>query len=63
MKVGDLVKWGPTVDYDHEWSDWVGIIIREIPGTDQVKVIMWNKDDNIRTSNPKRDLRLAYESR
>ena len=63
MKVGDLVKWGSTVDCGQEWSDWVGIIVGEIPGTDQVKVIMWNKDDNIRTSNPKRDLRLAYESR
>ncbi len=63
MKVGELVKWGPTVDSYHEWCDWVGLIIREIPGTDEVKVIRWNRDGNIITSNPKRDLRLAYESR
>ncbi len=63
MKVGDLVKYGPTVDCYQEWADWIGVIIGEIPGTDERKIIMWNKDNNIRTSNPKRDLRLAYESR
>ena len=62
MKVGDLVKWnsGLTGNEDH-WRDWMGLIVREIPGTDEMKVIVWNKDSNVRTSNPARDLRLAYE--
>ena len=58
MKVGDLVK------YNHpDWLGWYGIVIREIPGTVERKVVMWNRDNNVVTSNPKRDLELISESR
>ena len=58
MKVGDLVR------YNHpKWYHWYGLIIKEIPGTDEIKVVMWNKDNNVVTSNPKRDLELVNESR
>ena len=58
MKVGDLVK------YNHpNWPGWYGIVIREIPGTVERKVVMWNRDNNVVTSNPKRDLELISESR
>ena len=58
MKVGDLVK------YNHpDWPGWYGIVIREIPGTEERKVVMWNRDNNVVTSNPKRDLELISESR
>ena len=58
MKVGDLVK------YDHHnWSDWYGIILREIPGTDERRMVMWNRDNSVVTSTPKRDLELINESR
>ncbi len=36
MKVGDLVRWSN--------SDWIGVVIREIPGTAENKVVMWNKN-------------------
>ena len=58
MKVGDLVK------YNHpDWPGWYGIVIREIPGTEERKVVMWNRDNNVVTSNPKRHLELISESR
>ena len=58
MKVGDLVK------YNHpNWHNWYGTIIREIPGTEEYKQVMWFRDNNVRTSTPKRDLELISESR
>ena len=44
MKLGDLVG------YDHyAWRDWVGIIVREIPGTENYKMVAWSKNDGWRT--------------
>ena len=58
MKVGDLVK------YNHpKWSNWYGLIIKEMPGTEEYKQVMWNRDNNVITSNPKRDLEVINESR
>ena len=58
MKVGDLVR------YNHPlWYHWHGLVLKEIPGTDEIKVVMWNKDNNVVTSNPKRDLELVSERR
>jgi len=37
MKIGDLVKWKA----DDCYLEWVGVIIREIPGTAQRKVVYW----------------------
>ena len=68
IKLGSLVVWSPGLTsayHENPWSSWVGIVIREIPGTSEVKVVHWNAQENggkvVRTSNPKRDLRLAYE--
>ena len=58
MKVGDLVRYA----YAH-WSDWYGIIVREIPGTDERRMVMWNRDNSVITSTPKRDLELVNEAR
>ena len=53
MQAGNLVR------YDHhKWNDWYGIILREIPGTDERRVVMWNKDKGVTTTTPKRDLEL-----
>jgi hypothetical protein len=57
MKVGDLVKYN-----HHAWPNWYGIVIKETPGTDENKQIMWFRDNNVRTSTPKRDLELISES-
>ena len=37
VKIGDLVKWKA----DDSYVEWVGVIIRAIPGTDQRKVVYW----------------------
>ena len=37
MKVGDLVRYRQTGDH----NAWLGLIVREIPGTDEIKVIEW----------------------
>lgn len=58
MKVGDLVR------YNHpKWHHWLGLILKEISGTEEIKVVMWNRDNNVVTSNPKRDLEVISESR
>jgi len=58
MKVGDLVR------YNHsDWRHWWGLVLKEIPGHAEVKVIMWNRDNNVITSNPKRDLEVISENR
>jgi hypothetical protein len=58
MKVGDLVV------YNHElWSHWVGIVIKQTAGTDEIQVVQWNKENNTRTNTPKRDLRVINECR
>ena len=59
MKVGDLVK------YIHRaYPDWYGIIIKETPGTEGYKLVMWNRDNNIvQTSTPERDLELISATR
>ena len=58
MKVGDLVIYNSP-----EWNHWLGIIIRQIPGTDECMQVLWNHQNNVITSNPKRDLELVNESR
>ena len=53
MRVGDLVR------YDHpNWPGWYGVIVREIPGTEERKMVRWARHPFTVTSNPKRDLEL-----
>ena len=56
MKVGDLVRYDSK-----DWADWVGIVIRQIPGTDQRQVVQWTK--GIQTTNPRRNSEVISESR
>jgi hypothetical protein len=63
MKVGDLVRYTPDGAVASCWKDWYGIVVRCIPGTDERKVIMWSKDNNVRTTTKKSDLELVSESR
>ena len=60
MKVGDLVKYVSLSHGDREWKD-IGIILREIPGTDQNKVVQWNT--GVRSGYPARNLAVISESR
>jgi hypothetical protein len=38
MKVGDLVRYRSG---NHYHNGWLGLIVREIPGTDEIKVVEW----------------------
>ena len=44
MQIGDLVKYreDPWVS---PWFEWIGIIIKEITGTDNRKVVHWLNND------------------
>ena len=53
MKVGDLVQ------YDHpKWDNWYGIIIRQIPGSDETCIVKWSRKKETITSTPSRNLKL-----
>ena len=64
MKVGDLVKYRTSTHHD-DWSDWLGLIVREIPGTDEIKVIEWwhGEGGTDHGSYRARDLELVSASR
>ena len=61
MKIGDLVRHRQTGYH----NAWLGLIVREIPGTDEIKVIEWVHENKGRDSGPyrARDLELVNESR
>ena len=64
MKIGDLVRYR-SATHTPSHGDWLGLIVREIPGTDEIKVIEWthrNKGRD-RGSYRARDLELVSESR
>ena len=63
MKVGDLVMFTPDGIAHEDWDNWYGIVLREVPGTDERKVVMWNRDNNVRTTTKKKDLTVVNESR
>ena len=58
MKVGDLVKYRTT-------NDWLGLIVREIPGNNEVKIVEWwhREGGRDRGGYRPRDLELVSESR
>jgi len=61
MKVGDLVRYTPDGVVVPTWEKWYGIIIKEVPGTHEIKVVCWNRDNNVITSTQKGDLELVSE--
>jgi hypothetical protein len=58
VKVGDLVRYRSR-------TDWLGIIVREIPGTMKIKNVEWihESGDVDRGSYAAKDLELVSESR
>ena len=64
MKIGDLVRYR-TATHTPSHGDWLGLIVREIPGTDEIKVIEWVHKSGglVRRSYRARDLELVSESR
>ena len=64
MKIGDRVRYRTATHHDNH-SDWLGIIVREIPGTDEIKVIEWwhREGGTDRGSYRARDLELVSAGR
>ena len=64
MQVGDLVKYRTSTHHVYH-NDWLGLIVREIPGTDEIKVIEWTHRDKGTDcgSYRARDLELVSEAR
>ena len=64
MKIGDLVMYRTSTHHD-DWGGWLGLIVREIPGTDEIKVIEWTHREGgtDRGSYRARDLELVSENR
>jgi hypothetical protein len=62
MKIGDLVRY---MSANGEWDHILGIVVRQIPGTDENQVVQWMgcDGDNDRVSYPKRQLKVISESR
>ena len=58
MKVGDLVRYKNDI-----WRTWMGIVIRQIPGTDARQIVLWTSHHNQQTATPKRNLEVISESR
>ena len=63
MKIGDLVKWKA----DDSYVEWVGVIIRAIPGTAARKVVYWTTSlttfGPVTSSHNARDLEVLNENR
>ena len=64
MKIGDLVRYRSASGVTYH-DDWLGLIVREIPGTDEIKVIEWvhKSGGTDRGSYRARDLELVSEAR
>ena len=65
MKVCDLVRYRSANSHTMCHNDWLGLIVREIPGTDEIKVIEWTHREGGRDrgSYRARDLELVSASR
>ena len=62
MKVGDLVKYVPTmIGVVERWKDHRGLIIRCIAGADKVKIVLWMNGDQ--QSIPERNLEVVNENK
>ncbi len=62
MKVGDLVKYRETTEWP-QWEQYIGVIVKEIPGTEKVKVVRWtNHGHGITCSHPERELQVISKT-
>ena len=64
MKIGDLVRYRSGATYAPH-GEWLGLIVREIPGTDKIKIIEWTHTNQGTDRGPyrERDLELVNETR
>jgi len=60
MKVGDLVRYVPTIGrWGKAWHDHRGIVIRSVAGTERIKVILWM--DGTQQGIPERNLEVVND--
>ncbi len=59
MKIGDLVRYTPEGKLDERWSDWLGLVIKQIPGTEHFTIVRWNRDNSTTLSIRKKDLTVV----
>ena len=64
MKIGDLVRFRSR-GWHKAHGEWLGLIVREIPGTDEVKIIEWTHASKGRDRGGYKaaDLELVNEDR
>ena len=61
MKIGDLVAYR-----GRGWGEWLGIIVKEIPGTADAKLVYWTDMSDgtaARDCHPEKELEVVSESR
>ena len=58
MKVGDLVRYK-----DEQWVDLVGVILRQVPGTDEIQIVSWINHGYPNGGYAKRNLEVVSASR
>ena len=59
MQIGDLVRYRSPMG---EWNHILGVIIRQIPGTDEVQIVQWSTNGS-QTGYPKRQLEVINAHR
>jgi hypothetical protein len=61
MKRGDLVEYyDPNSLWD--WDDWRGVIVKQIPGTDNIQVVYWYNNSQKQSCKAK-NLKVINEAR
>ena len=58
MKIGDLVKYK-----DERWAGLIGVVLRQVPGTDEVQIVRWMNHSYPKGGYAKRKLEVISEGR
>ena len=61
MKVGDFVKYKDLGGLNR-WAEYRGVIIRQIPGTNNTQVVLW-ANNNLKQSHNAKNLEVINETR
>ena len=59
MKIGDLVKYKDPLG-QHMFAEYRGVIIRQIPGTNNTQVVLW-ANNNFKQSHNAKNLEVIKE--
>ena len=59
MKIGDLVKY-KDLSGQHMFAEYRGVIVRQIPGTNNTQVVLW-ANNNLKQSHNAKNLEVIKE--